>query len=74
MRLEAGVTLSLRDGSSAWPLGQAAALADSTFAARTMSSRLLLIDDDARLSAMVGDYHPTTRAGSVKQSAFLSCV
>lgn len=70
MRPGADVTLSLRDAFSARPAGHAAAIAETTFAARTMSSRLLLIDDDARLSAMVGDYlrnagFDVTTAGSL---------
>ena len=70
MRPGASVTLSLRDLSSTWLSGLSGPMADSTFAARTMSSRLLLIDDDARLSAMVGDYlrsagFDVTTAGSL---------
>jgi len=60
----------LRDLSSTWLSGLSGPMAESTFAARTMSSRLLLIDDDARLSAMVGDYlrnagFDVTTAGSL---------
>jgi len=70
MRPGASVTLSLRDLSSTWLSGLSGPMAESTFAARTMSSRLLLIDDDARLSAMVGDYlrsagFDVTTAGSL---------
>ena len=70
MRPGASVTLSLRDLSSTWLSGRSGPMAESTFAARTMSSRLLLIDDDARLSAMVGDYlrnagFDVTTAGSL---------